>query len=46
VNDALAGWLESPDGPTGIKVSGIPKLNYECDYESLPAAEFGMDIVG
>jgi len=46
VNDALAGWLESRGGPTATKVGGILRPNYECDYESWLAAEFGMDIVG
>jgi hypothetical protein len=46
VNDALAGWLESPDGPTATKAGGIRNLNYACDYASSPAAEFDMDIVG
>jgi hypothetical protein len=46
VKDALAGWLESPGGATAIKVGGIPKPNYECDYGSSLAAEFDMDIVG
>jgi len=46
VNDALAGWLESPDGPTATKVGGIRKPNYARDSAISPALEFDMDIVG